>query len=184
MFYEVLEKSKINKKVIGISLYGDVGFYCGVVLDYSDDVIQLQQYTKYGQNDGVTLQIISEIERIDFNDSFTNTIEFLAKNQEALHATNYINKFYSDLDDEDWQNQVLDLYLKERKVMLSLQINNDDYYQGFVEAKNELTFSFRCIGDLGEDKGLAIFKIEDVSSIKIDDFECRKRLLLYNKKHR
>ena len=63
--------------------------------------------------------------------------------------------------------------------MLSLQINNDDCYQGFIEAKNDITFSYRCIGDLGDDKGLAFFKIDDVTNIKIDDLECRKRLLLF-----
>ena len=182
MFYEILEKAKNAKKIIGLSLYGDVGFYCGLVLDYSEEIIQLQQYTKYGRNDGITLQPLSEIERIDYNDSFTNVIEFLAKNQKALNAINYTNKFYTDFDDDNWQNQVLDLYVQERKVMLSIQINTDDYYQGFIEAKNDITFSFRCIGELGEDKGLAFFKIEDVSNIKIDDLECRKRLLLF--KHR
>ncbi len=180
MFYEILEKAKTSKKIIGLSLYGEVGFYCGLVLDYSDEIIKLQQYTKYGKNDGITLQPLSEIERIDFDDSFTNAVEFLANNQKALNKSNYTNKFYTDFDDDNWQNQVLDLYIQERKVMLSIQINTDDYYQGFIEAKNDITFSFRCIGELGDDKGLAFFKIEDVSNIKIDDLECRKRLLLYN----
>lgn len=180
MFYEILEKAKTSKKIIGLSLYGEVGFYCGLVLDYSDEIIKLQQYTNYGKNDGITLQPLSEIERIDFDDSFTNAVEFLANNQKALNKSNYTNKFYTDFDDDNWQNQVLDLYIQERKVMLSIQINTDDYYQGFIEAKNDITFSFRCVGDLGDDKGLAFFKIDDVSNIKIDDLECRKRLLLYN----
>lgn len=182
MFYEILEKAKTTQKVIGLSLYGEVGFYCGIVLEYSDEIIKLQQYTKYGKNDGITLQPISEIERIDFDDTFTNAVEFLAKNQKAINTSNFTNKFYTDLDDENWQNQVLDLYVKERKVMLSIQINTDDYYQGFIEAKNDITFSFKCVGELGEDKGLAFFKIEDVSNIKIDDLECRKRLLLFNRR--
>ena len=180
MFYEILEKAKTSKKIIGISLYGEVAFFCGVVLEYSDEIIKLQQFTKYGKNDGITLQPISEIERIDFDDNFTNAIEFLTKNQPILNTSNYTNKFYTDFDDENWQNQVLDLYVQERKVLLSIQINTDDYYQGFIEAKNDITFSYRCIGELGEDKGLAFFKIEDVSNIKIDDLECRKRLLLFN----
>ena len=70
MFYEILEKAKTSKKIIGLSLYGEVGFYCGLVLDYSDEIIKLQQYTKYGKNDGITLQPLSEIERIDFDDNF------------------------------------------------------------------------------------------------------------------
>ena len=184
MFYEILEKAKDTQKIIGLSLYGEVGFFCGIVLEYSDEIIKLLQYTKYGKNDGITLQPISEIERIDFDDNFTNALEFLAQNQKALNITNYTNKFYTDLDDENWQNQVLDLYVKERKVMLSVQINGEDYYQGFIEAKNDITFSYRCVGDLGEDKGLAFFKIDDVTNIKIDDLECRKRLLLYNRNHK
>jgi len=180
MFYEILETAKKTNKIIGLSLYGEVGFYSGKVLEYSNETIKLQQFTKYGQADGVTLQPISEIERIDFDDNFTNAVEFLAENQAALHKSNYTNKFYTDIDDENWQNQVLDLYVKERKVLLSIQINTDDCYQGFIEAKNDITFSFRCVGNLGEDKGLAFFKIEDITNIKIDDFECRKRLLLYN----
>lgn len=182
MFPEILEKAKTTEKIIGISLYGEVGFFCGIVLDYSDEIIKLLQYTKYGKNDGITLQPISEIERIDFDDNFTNALEFLSKNQKALNKTNYKNKFYADLDDDNWQNQVLDLYVKEKNVMLSVQINNADYYQGFIEAKNDITFSYKCIGDLGEDKGLAFFKIDDVTNIKIDDLECRKRLLLFNYK--
>jgi len=36
-----------------------------------------------------------------------------------------------------------------------------------------------CVGKMGEDLGISILKIEDITSIQIDDIDNRKRNLLY-----
>ncbi|MDY0781306.1 hypothetical protein [Tenacibaculum sp. IB213877] len=184
MLYDIFEMSKTQQKIIGINLYGDAGYFCGIVLDYSEEIIRVEKYTKYGLKDGVIIESIFQVERIDFDDDFTNSVEYLIKNQKKLFTSNFTNKFYDDLDEDNWQESVLELYVNEKKLLLSIQINGDDYFHGFIENKDEDNFTLRCIGNLGEDKGLAVFKIEDITSYNIDDIECRKRLLLYkNRKH-
>jgi len=183
MLNELLEKSKINKKVIGVRLYDDTGFLCGIVIDYNDDIVQLQNYTEYGQLDGVGLEEISQIERIDFNDEYTNSIEYLIKNQDKLLEPEFKSRFFEDLLEDDWQNLAITPYVNEKNFLICIQINQDIIYRGFIEQINEAHFTFKCIGNLGEDKGISMFKFEDVSSLKINDLECRKRFLLYQWNH-
>jgi len=181
MMYELLEESKRNKKIIGIDLYRDEGFWCGVILDYNDDTFQLQHYTKFGKKDGVSIDEVAKIERIDFDDDYVNSINYLIKNQEKLTENKFKSRFFEDLIGDEWQALALTPYLNEKKFLLCVSISESVSYRGFLEKMNEYSFSFRCIGDLGEDKGLSVFKFEDVSSIRINDLECRKRFILYKK---
>jgi hypothetical protein len=180
MMFDILEGSKVKKKVIGVSLYGDNGFWYGIIVDYNEDIVQLQNYTEYGQLNGVSLLEFSQIERVDFNDEHTNSLEFLIKNQDEFKKMNYKNLFFNELTDDDWKFQALKPYEKERKLLVGVQINQDDTYFGFIEKIDEEYFSFRCIGNLGEDKGLCVFNTEDVTSFVINDLDCRKRYLLFN----
>ena len=61
----------------------------------------------------------------------------------------------------------------------SIEINNS-YYSGFVEEVDKENFTFNLIGKSGEDEGLTMFKVEDITHFKINDIDNRKRLLLYN----
>ena len=182
MINEILEKSKIDKKVIGLRLYDNNGFLCGIVIDYNDDIVQFQHYTEYGQLDGVGLEEVSQIERIDFNDEYTDAINFLIKNQDKLQEPQFKNRFFEDLAEDDWQTLALTPYLNEKNFLISIEVNQDFTYRGFIEQINEYNFTFRSIGNLGENKGLSMFKFEDVSSLKINDLECRKRFLLHKRK--
>jgi hypothetical protein len=37
-----------------------------------------------------------------------------------------------------------------------------------------------CVGKNGEDLGNAIFKVEDVTEVRVNDIDDRRRLLLFN----
>jgi len=180
MMLSVLKDSKLNKKVVGIALYGSNGFWYGIVIDFNEDILQLQHYTEYGQLNGVVIIEVSQIERTDFNDDHTQSLDFLIKNQDEFKNMNYTNLFFNELTDDNWKFQALKPYEKERKLLVGVQINQDDTYFGFIEKIDEEYFSLHCIGNLGEDKGLCIFNTEDVSSFVINDLDCRKRYLLFN----
>jgi hypothetical protein len=182
MINKILKESKKNKRVIGIGLYGDNGFWSGIVIDFNDEIVHFQHYTSYGKPDGIGLERISQIERIDFDDEYTNAMEHIIKNSDKLEEGKFKSRFYEDLTEENWQTQTLKPYEKEKNQLVSIQINQDSFYKGLIEKLDEQTLLFRVIDELGNDKGLSLFKIEDVSSIKINDLECRKRFLLYSLK--
>lgn len=179
MINELLEKSKVKKKLIGIDLYADEGYWCGIILDFNEDTFQLQHFTKFGEKDGVTIDEISKIERIDFGDDYLKSIEFLIEHQEKLKENPHKNRFFEDLVGEDWQTLALTPYLNEKNFLISISISGDSTYRGFVEKIDDYSFFFKCIGELGENKGYSMFKFDDVFSIKINDLECRKRFLLH-----
>lgn len=182
MIDQLLEKSKVENKVIGISLYGDEGFWCGVIIDYNDDIFQMKHYTSFGVEDGVIIDEVSKIERIDFDDEYTNALSTLIKNEKQLAEVKFKNRFFEDLLGDDWQELAIKPYLGEKNFMISIYFHNDNSFKGFVENVYDYSFAFRCIGDLGQDRGMSLFKYEDVASVKINDLECRKRLILYKNK--
>jgi len=183
MIQELLEESKVKKKLIGLDLYGDEGYWCGIVIDYNDDTFQMQHYTKFGEKDGITVDEISKIERIDFDDKYLNSINYLITKQAELKENIHKNRFFEDLLGDEWQVLALTPYLNEKNFLISLSISGDATYRGFVNRIDDYSFIFKCVGELGEDKGSSLFKFEDVFSMKINDLECRKRFILYKKNH-
>lgn len=63
--------------------------------------------------------------------------------------------------------------------MASIEINGNDFFSGFVKDISEEDFILNCVAKNGEDLGTSIFKIEDVTEIRVNDIDDRRRLLLY-----
>ena len=102
---------------------------------------------------------------------------------QKMEEKEFKSRFYEDFNEENWQFQALKPYEKETNQLISIQINHDGFYQGLIESIDDYSFVFRTVGDLGIDKGLSVFKIEDVTSVKINDLECRKKFLLFKRKN-
>ena len=184
MIYKAIEKSKKNNKLIGFKLYGDTGCWYGIVNDFDNDFIEIKLINKFGELDGITVERIANVERIDISDEYLKNLELLYKNKDKIRDIETPSRVFETINEEEWQYDILKLYLKDEKQMLSIQINSDDYYRGFVRLIDKSCFEFEIIDHEGNSNGISLFKIDDVSSIKINDLECRRRLFIYklNKK--
>lgn len=182
MIYEILEKSKQQHKLVGIKLYGQTGYWCGIVEDYNEDFIQLKHFTKNGELDGVAIERIIDIERIDIEDNYLTAMKIVIENRQKIRDIEIKSRIFTDLDDENWQFVSLKPYENDKNVLISVQINGDDFYQGFVTSIDDDFLKFELIDNNGDSNGISVFKLEDISSVKINDLECRRRLLIYKTK--
>ena len=183
MINEVLEFSKINKELLGITLHGESEFWCGIVEDYSEEFIQLRHYTKYGELDGVAIEKISNIERIDITDDYIKALKIVIEQKEKIKDIEIKSRIFDDLNSENWQYISLKPFENDNYVLTSIQINSDNFYTGFVKDIDEEYIKFEIVGNAGNSEGISLFKLENISSIKINDLECRRKLLIYKSKN-
>jgi len=179
MIEKILENSQRLQKLIGIKLYGDGGYWCGIVQEFNDEFIQLKHFTKNGELDGMAIEKIVDVERVDIDDDHLTAIKIVIENRQKIRDIEIKSRIFTDLDDENWQFVSLKPYENDRNVLSSIQINNDDYYKGFVVSISEEFLKYEIIDNHGLSYGESLFKLEDINSIKINDLECRRRLLIY-----
>lgn len=178
MIIDILEKSKVEKGFVGIWLYNDDdGFWSGVVQDYTDELVILQHYTKYGKPDGLIIEQISNIESIDFGDDYAKVMEFLIEN---AHLLDQQPKVALQIKDPAyWQKSILEDFIGDKNTIVRVQINNDSYFSGLVDWCDDESLILEMIGTEGQDEGKSLFKMDDITAIRVNDLENRKKLLLY-----
>jgi hypothetical protein len=64
--------------------------------------------------------------------------------------------------------------------MASFEINGNEFFSGFVQDLSDEDFILNCVAKNGEDLGTSLFKIEDITEVRVNDIDDRRRLLLYN----
>ncbi len=175
---ELLEKSKKTKELLSFTKYGDETFWFGYVKEYSEEFIAIQHFTKYGKNDGIIIDPLNGFQRIDYNDDYSKAMQCVIDYTDEIHKPNKIDLDFSS--SENFHSKILHKFLKQKNIILSVQINNDEYLTGYVKEISEIDFSIISVGKIGEDLGISILKIEDITSIQIDDIDNRKRNILYN----
>jgi len=179
MLYKILEDSKKNNKLISLSLYGDVGYWCGVIQDYNENFVELKHYTKYGDIDGIAIERISDIERIDIEDDHLKAMAILIEKNSKIKQIEFKSRVFDELEEDNWQYISLKPYEKDKNVLVSIQVSDDNFYKGFVIEVDSNFMKFEIIDTDGISEGKCLFKLQDINSIKLNDFECRKRLLIY-----
>jgi hypothetical protein len=182
MIIDNLEKSKENKTLIGFNFYGsDSGFYCGFVIDYNDEFVIIQHYTRFGINDGILIHKLEDIRYFESETEYLNGIQLLIdKPNEILKQTFKQKNLNEHLDSF---TSLFESFIGNKDHLIKFEITDDDIYYGLVEWCDEENFSIKNIDSDGLIIGKAIFRFEDLKLYWIDDLECRKRKMLYNKKN-
>jgi hypothetical protein len=177
LFKEILQESLDKKKIIGIRIYdkGD-SIYVGYVLDYNDEIILIRHFTEYGRNDGVVLESIERIENIEVDDDYYESLQYLVQITNELDNTN-IEDYKFELTG-NWQFENLKKFLG-KEIVIIIENSKSEKICGFVDRVTKDELIFNVIGKLGQNEGLSLYKLKDISSIQPDDLECRKRLCLY-----
>ncbi|TAF71125.1 MAG: hypothetical protein EAZ58_04590 [Flavobacterium sp.] len=79
-----------------------------------------------------------------------------------------------------WQFEAVKQLCNVKNQISSFEVNGSEYFTGFVIDFSEEDFILHCVGKNGEDLGNAIFKVEDVTEVRVNDIDDRRRLLLFN----
>jgi len=178
LLIQQLEKSKQNKELLSFSVYGeDEKFWCGYVVDYSEDFVAIQHFTKFGKKDGIIVHPVEHFERIDFHDDYVKAMECVVDYSDQIYKPHKIDLSFSQ--SENFYRSVINQLIGNKDVIVSFEISNNDYYSGYVTEVSEIDFIINCVGKEGEDLGMSLFKIEDITSIHMDDVDNRRRNILF-----
>ena len=162
LFTKMLLDSKENDKFLCLYEYSDDDkFWFGKVIDFNEEIIIFQHYTKFGKKEGKIVLRRSMISEIDFDNKYSKT-------EIPINCENT----------ENWRKSFLEQVKNRTDFLTSVKVNGS-FYSGFVKETDEDFFMLHCIGTDGEDKGNIIFRIEDVTEFSFDDREDRKTLMLY-----
>lgn len=178
MIQDILRQSKEKHKFIGVWIYGDdEGFWSGRVQELTEEFVVIEHFTKYGKPDGVVIEAISNIESIDFDDDYSKSMEYLIVNHHLLDEVEEISVKMESL--ETWPFNLLESLIGNKETIVQIQVNRDSFYSGLVEWVEETELLLRMIGDQGQDNGKSLFKLEDISAVRINNLSNRRKLLLY-----
>ncbi|MBC7426401.1 MAG: hypothetical protein H7321_07685 [Bacteroidia bacterium] len=178
MIFDLLQKSKETKNLIGFNFYGsENGFYCGYILDYNETFVIIQHYSKFGVNDGILVHKISDIQYFEKETGYLKGIQYFINNQNEINSQTFLmNKNSEHL--ESFSN-LFESFIGNKDYLIKFELTSDEIYFGFIEWCDEDNFSVITIDVEGLIDGKAIFKLEDLKLYWIDDQECRKRKILH-----
>lgn len=174
---KAFQQSQEDQKLISIHLYGQDSFHCGYILDFNETHITIQDHTRFGEADGVVVEKIENIECIDIDDKYNKAFEFLVKNQVKLR------KMLSDaksLEIKASNPREFMMECAENIIPCQIYFTNDEAIHGFVRDISFGDVNIHCLGSMGTDLGMSIYKIKDVSSVTIGQKETVKRTMLFN----
>ncbi|MBK9225066.1 MAG: hypothetical protein IPO23_11470 [Flavobacterium sp.] len=175
--HTILQKSKDNKEIISIWQYNsDKGSIVGYVTDISDEYVGFRHFTRFSKQDGIIFIKTANIKNIDFNDDYTKVMECL------IEYSNIIDKpsdFSINLNQSVyWQyNALLQLY-NSKDQMASFEINGNEFFRDLLKKLLKKILFLIVLQKWRRFRNF-LFKIEDVTEIRVNDIDDRRRLLLY-----
>ena len=177
LFTKMLLDSKENDRFLCLYEYSDDDkFWFGKVIDFNEEIIIFQHYTKFGKKEGKIILRRSMISEIDFDNKYSKTMAYVISHRYEIDRKTEIP--INCEDTENWRKSFLEQVKNRTDFLTSVKVNGS-FYSGFVKETDEDFFMLHCIGTDGEDKGNIIFRIEDVTEFSFDDREDRKTLMLY-----
>ncbi len=172
IFEKVFTESKLNKKIIGIRMYGDdTKFWCGYIVDFNNDFIIIQHFSKHGLADGFILEKTENIESLDIDNNYSKSFQKLASK---------IENNYNDISileiptTENWQYELLSKQELKKKAV-DISFTEDFTICGKIMEIDSDFVKIEPIEDLGELDGYSIYRLEDIDSIRLDSLELIKR---------
>lgn len=178
LFKDSFSKSKEEHKVICLYLNGeDSEFWCGYILDYNEEIVIIRHYTKFGMPDGVIIEKIVNIERVRYDNNYCNLMTKLISNPSVL---DFKDEIQVDINlTSNWQHDTLEQILNKPNRIVRIEIDKNLIYCGIVKWLDNDNVIIIELDGHGVDEGNSILRIEDITEIRINDLECRRRLLFY-----
>ena len=177
MIENILQESMQNKSLVGLNYYGsDNAFYCGYVLEYNEEFLILQHYSKFGVADGLLIHKLGDIKYVEKETEYLKGMKLLIENKDSAMQQKY--KLKKGRNHVENFTMLLESMIGNRDHLIKFELNDGDLYFGFIEWCDEDSFSIVNV-DIDGLTGKAVFKLEDVKCYWIYDLECRKRAFIH-----
>ncbi|POZ52864.1 hypothetical protein [Methylovulum psychrotolerans] len=176
-FKQILEYAKIHNIIVSAYVNAnDWGQYSvGYVDSITNGHVRLRTLSKYGENAGFEIRLLSDIVKIEYDGKYEKKIELLNKKQGKVFNEIDPNKISSGNLFEDALKQSL-----EDSVVIVIWGNDpDDSLVGIVEKLDSELISVRLVNEFGEDDGLSTIKIDEINSIDFNTQSEQVRSFLY-----
>ena len=177
IYDKILFESKKNKKLLFFQGYAENVSFCGYVVSYNAEIIQIHHFTKYGKDDGILNINYSDINYIIEENEYLDSLKYIIENNSLLDKGDI--SVLPIQPHGDWRIQILEEYKNDESSILDIEINGSWYY-GFIRDVDNQFFIFSELDRNGFILDRTIFKLGELTSVHINDLEGRKRLLLYN----
>lgn len=173
----LLVESRDTKKIIGIRKSNDI-LYVGYIVDFNDLLVEMQQVTKYGREDGLIIIKIANVETFETDDEYLKSYQFLFQNYTKIKKQTVMAVPITE--SENWQYETL-LNLMHEQKLVTIEVNNDGlFFHGYISDLDDTHLSFNAVSHIGRDEGFVVYKLEDISSLSVDELESRKRQAFYD----
>ncbi len=160
-------------------MFGDEDdFWSGYIVDYNKTLFVIQQFTEFGQLNGLLIEEIANIESIDSDDEYNQAIQYLYETQ-AQKSSEKLNFELPEV--ENWQNEIISNISSDKVISIKFKSEFVIYCKILNVDKEFMKIS--GIGNLGEFDGVSVYRTNQISAIWIGDEESKKRNMLYKKKN-
>ncbi len=176
MIKDIFEKSKTNKDLLGIRLYdSNDDFWCGYIEDYNEHVFQFRNFDRYGAEDGILIEQMDAIESIDLDSDYITIFTYFVREKNDFDL---IEPIPGPLTTENWRAEYLETSRAKNEV-ISIEFNHEYVVYGLIMDLGEEEFVIEAIGKLGENEGSSLYKISNISAMRMSDIDCRFREGMY-----
>lgn len=176
---QILDQSITSRKLYLFHTYGrDSKDYCGYVQSFSNDIIQIQHYTKYGERDGIIELPFDNIRTIAVDGDYIQSVQYLIDNQKDFQQMESSYDFRVPAGTEG-PLSILNECVNNRNIILTLETDAESYI-GFVDAIISTSyFVFTEIYNAASQFETAVHRVEDIKFICINDKNSRKNWFIY-----
>jgi hypothetical protein len=173
----LLVSSKNENKILCIYMYGEeTDFWCGVIADVGDDYFVMNHYNKYGEKDGLHIERIADIERIDFENDYCAMMSFLIENNKKIQELQL--KHLDIISDEKTVYRILEEQLNDDNRIVRIGLTSGNYFVGFVTWIDDESIILQLVDNDGVSTGKSLFALEMIKTIRINDTDAVRRMLL------
>ena len=174
-----MTNSKETKSLIGLhSPNIGIDYFCvGYVIDFDETFIILQHVTKYGVKDGVHIDQIPKLERVEAESAYIKSAQILFENQDLLPKQTIKKSAFPFTD--SWQ---YDFFNGNSCIgeLIAFELSGENLFSyGFLIDFDQENFIVHLVGESGESQGTNVYHIDDIASFGLDTLQCRKRRLMY-----
>ena len=171
---KILTHSQETKSLIGVRKNNEENqTWIGYIIDFNETIFVLQHISPLGIEDGLIVEIISNVDNFETVDDYIISIQRLFELNYKIPKQE-IKKIDISME-ENWQYEILKSGFDQGKLITIELNNNDTINYGYILDFDDTTLQICAINNIGEEDGTQTYCLENITSIGIERIECRKR---------
>src|SRR4051794_28055629 len=126
MIESILQESKKNRSLIGLNYYGSSGFYCGYVLDFNNEFVIIQHFSKFGMQDGLLVHKLADIKYFEKDTEYLKGIKLLIQMGNSVQKQTYSLPSNKEIT-EGFLN-LFESFIGNKEHLIKFELNDEELY--------------------------------------------------------